>query len=112
MEHPATRQLRIAPAPKLSPLEDEPVFVEFDDCPEPSRPTPPPPAAYGVDRLDSIKRYGLASIPFDVPATWRAMVIADLERFVPATQFPKHVSNIEAHNIVAARVQEVLSPFS
>jgi len=67
--------------------------------------------AFALDRLESIKSYGLASIRFDVPAAWRAKVIADLERFVLATQFPKHISNTEANNIVTARVLEVLSPY-
>ncbi len=88
------------------------MFIDFDDNPEPPPPAPPPPhPGYALDRLESIKRHGLASVPFDVPATWRAKVIADLERFVSATQFPKHVSTIEASNIVVARVLEVLSPF-
>lgn len=113
VEHPATGAVRFAPAPMVSSEEEEePVFIEFDDNPEPPPPAPPPShPGYALDRLESIKRYGLASIPFDVPAAWRAKVIADLERFVSATQFPKHVSNIEANSIVVARVLEVLSPF-
>lgn len=112
VEHLATRPVRVPPAPIVSHLEEEPVFIEFDDNPQPPMPAPLLRSqAFAVNHLESIKRYGLASIPFDVPATWRAKVIADLERFVSATQFPKHVSNIEAHNIVVARVLEVLSPF-
>ncbi|MCC7133071.1 MAG: MerR family DNA-binding transcriptional regulator [Gemmatimonadales bacterium] len=112
VEHLATRPVRVPPAPIVSHLEEEPRFIEFDDNPQPPTPAPPTrPQAFAVNHLESIKSYGLASIPFDVPATWRAKVIADLERFVSATQFPKHVSNIEAKNIVVARVLEVLSPF-
>ncbi|MFN0177201.1 MAG: hypothetical protein ACKVZ0_00255 [Gemmatimonadales bacterium] len=59
----------------------------------------------------SIKAFGLACIPFDIPAAWRARVIADLERFVLPTQFPKHIALWEANNLVSARVEEVLAPY-
>lgn len=105
--------MRIGDAPTRSPPpEEEPVFIKFENNPDALPVTPPVRVqALAPDRLESLKSYGLTSIPFDVPAGWRAKVIADLERFVSATQFPKHVSNTEAHNIVAARVEDVLSPF-
>ncbi len=113
VERHTSRPLRAPPpTPMVTDPEEEPVFIEFDDNPQPRLSAlPPRPQALAVNHLESLKSYGLASIPFDVPATWRAKVIADLERFVSATQFPKHVSNIEAHNIVVARVLEVISPF-
>lgn len=113
VEELATWPARVRPAPMVRPSEGEEfVFVDIEDNPEPPTPAPPQrshPSA--VNHLEAIKGYGLASIPFDVPATWRAKVIADLERFVSTTQFPRHISNLEAHNIVVARVLEVLSPF-
>lgn len=110
--HRITRPARIAPAAIATPLlEEEPMFIEFEGNPDPGPARSVRLSAFDPGRLESIKSYGLASIPFDVPPAWRAKVIADLERFVSATQFPKHVSNIEANNIVLARVLEVLSPF-
>jgi len=64
-----------------------------------------------ASRLQTIKNHGLGAIPYGVPASWRGQVIADLERFVTATQFPSYLSLLDAKNIVLARVEEVLRPY-
>jgi len=92
--------------------DDDRVCIDFDgDTSYNPAPQLAKPDTFDRDRLESIKSCGLAGIPFDVPATWRAKVIADLERFVSPAQFPKHVSHLEASNLVSARVEEVLVPY-
>ncbi len=69
------------------------------------------PSPSDAPRLESLKTYGIACIPFDIPAAWRARVIADLELFVSRTQFPSHISSLEATSLVSGRVEEVLGPY-
>lgn len=62
-------------------------------------------------RLNRIKHLAILSIPFDIPASWRARVVADLEDFVTARQFPSRLSSFEASSIAQARVEDVLAPY-
>jgi excisionase family DNA binding protein len=62
-------------------------------------------------RLQSLKNKGLASIPWDVPATWRARVVADLERYVTPQNFPSWISSYDQLNMVKARVEDALQPY-
>ena len=100
---PRPVQLPQAPAP-------QPTFFE-------PRPAPPPrasvPEAGFADqlRLQTIKGYGRAAIPWNAPPEWQGKVIADLERFVTTTQFPDDLSYAKAAEIVRARVDEVLRPW-
>ena len=61
-------------------------------------------------RLQTIKGYGRTAIPWDTPPEWQGRVIAELERYVTATQFPADLSFVQAAEIVRARVAEVLRP--
>ena len=62
-------------------------------------------------RLQTIKTAGLVWMSSDIPPTWRAKVIADLEQFVQPTQFPAYLSLHEAVTIVRARMDEVVQPW-
>jgi hypothetical protein len=62
-------------------------------------------------RLQTIKGYGRAAIPWNAPPEWQGEVIADLERFVTPTQFPADLSYGKAAEIVRGRVDEVLRPW-
>lgn len=62
-------------------------------------------------RLQTIKGYGRTAIPWDTPPEWQGRVIADLERYVTATQFPADLSYVKAAEIVRGRVDEVLKPW-
>ena len=89
----------------------------------PQRPVPaPPPQALVAPsepstsfadqlRLQTIKGYGRAAIPWNAPLESQGKVIADLERFVTTTQFPDDLSYATAAEIVRARVDEVLQPW-
>jgi excisionase family DNA binding protein len=98
---------------------DEVEGIEWADELEPTarpvaRPQPPaynPPENADRVRLDDIKRSALLTIPFSVPATWRAKVIEDLERYVTAERFPNYLSVIEAWNLAKTRVEEVLKGY-
>lgn len=98
---------------------DEVRGTEWADDLEPTpppvaRPQPPaynPPENADRVRLDDIKRSALLTIPSRVPATWRARVIEDLERFVTAERFPSYLSGIEARTLGSTRVEEVLKAY-
>lgn len=62
-------------------------------------------------RLQNIKGHGRAAIPWSAPAEWQGKVIAELERFVTATQFPADLSLYKSVEIVGARVETVLRPW-
>ena len=62
------------------------------------------------NRLNTIKQYGQAAIPWRTPPEWRGKVIANLERFVTKSQFPSALSLVDAIAIVRGRVEEVLRP--
>jgi excisionase family DNA binding protein len=62
-------------------------------------------------RLQRIKGYGRAAMPYGLPAEWQGRVIAELERCVTAIQFPADLSDAKAAEIVLARVAEVLRPY-
>ncbi len=62
-------------------------------------------------RLQRIKGYGRATMPYGLPAEWQGRVIAELERFVIPIQFPTDLSDTKAAEIVRARVAEVLRPY-
>lgn len=84
-------------------------------------PAPPPPAAAATRvpdtsladrlRLQMVKVCGRIAISSNAPPEWQGKVIADLERFVTATQFPADLSHATAVEIVRARVDEVLRPW-
>jgi excisionase family DNA binding protein len=115
-------------------LEDELPWDEFDEVEEdldrPPPPAPPQAAAPRVpkpmpyvprpapaadphqqSRLQAIKDQGRAAVPWGVPAEWEGRVIAELERYVTAIQFPTYLSPTKAADIVRARVAEVLRPY-
>jgi hypothetical protein len=50
-------------------------------------------------------------MPWNLSAEWQGKVIADLERYVTAIQFPAALSYAKAAEIVRARVAEVLRPY-
>jgi hypothetical protein len=62
-------------------------------------------------RLQRIKGYGRAAMPYSLPAEWQGRVIAELERYVTAIQFPADLSDAKAAEIVRARVAGVLRPY-
>lgn len=62
-------------------------------------------------RLQRVKGYGRAAMPYGLPAEWQGRVIAELERYVTAIQFPADLSDTKAAEIVRARVTEVLRPY-
>ena len=47
-------------------------------------------------RLKRYKAHGVSCIPYDVPASWRGKVIAEVDTFVTASRFPDWVSDAEA----------------
>jgi excisionase family DNA binding protein len=65
----------------------------------------------GQLRLQRIKGYGRAAMPYGLPAEWQGRVIAELERYVSQIQFPADLSDTKAAEIVRARVHEVLKPW-
>ncbi len=100
---PPAMQARQAPAPRAA------LFA-----PPPARVVPAP----VIDtrfadqlRLQTIKGYGRAAMPWNLPAEWQGRVIADLERFVTPIQFPADLSYAKAAEIVRARVAEVLRAY-
>jgi excisionase family DNA binding protein len=92
-----------APAPRPS---------LFEACPVPVAPAPTALSA-SLDqlRLQRIKGYGRAAMPYNLPAEWQGRVIAELERYVTPIQFPADMSDAKAAEIVRARVDEVLKPW-
>ncbi len=102
---PAPRVVQPPPAPVPRPSLFE------------ARPAPVVPARdtftefVGQLRLQRIKGYGRAAMPYGLPAEWQGRVIAELERYVTAIQFPADLSDAKAAEIVRARVTEVLRPY-
>jgi excisionase family DNA binding protein len=102
---PAPRVVQPPPAPATRPSLFE------------ARPAPVAPAAATLSgfveqlRLQRIKGYGRAAMPYGLPAEWQGRVIAELERYVTLIQFPADLSETKAAEIVRARVAEVLRPY-
>jgi excisionase family DNA binding protein len=65
----------------------------------------------GQLRLQRIKGYGRAAMPYGLAAEWQGRVIAELERYVSPTQFPADLTDAKAAEIVRGRVAEVLQPY-
>jgi len=61
-------------------------------------------------RLNGYKAHGVTCIPYDVPASWRSKVIAELGTYVTASRFPDWVSDTEAKKIVQGFVRDLLQP--
>ncbi len=101
--HSASRRVDLAPASGRPPLfESRSVAPMHPPAREMSFADP--------SRLQTIKGYGRTAIPWNTPPEWQGRVIADLERYVTATQFPADLSFVQAAEIVRARVAEVLRP--
>jgi hypothetical protein len=101
------------PAPRLVPPQAPvPRPSLFESRPAPVAPAPSALSA-SLDqlRLQRIKGYGRAAMPYNLPAEWQGRVIAELERYVTAIQFPADLSDAKAAEIVRARVDEVLRPW-
>lgn len=97
------RRVGIAPASVRLPLSE----------PRSVAPMQPPAREMSFadpSRLQTIKGYGRLAIPWNTPPEWQGRVIADLERYVTATQFPADLSFVQAAEIVRAHVAEVLRP--
>lgn len=95
---------------------DEPDFDRPPRLPQPAPRRPvasiwAPPKTDDQARLTGIKQLAISGIPWDVPAPWRARVIADLEDFVTPRQFPPHLGPWEASRIARGRVEEVIAPY-
>jgi excisionase family DNA binding protein len=105
---PAARPL---PHPVQPPKPTAPRLASFEPRPAPLARAPVPETDF-VDqlRLQTIKGYGRAAIPWNAPPEWQGKVIADLERYVTSTQFPGDLPYAKASEIVRARVAEVLRP--
>ena len=101
----------------MSEGEDDGVDFELPErfvSPSPRPPVAPVsarPKADDLPRLNGIKQSAMFTIPWDVPDTWRARVVADLEDFVTTRQFPAHLPPWETSRIARARVLEVIQPF-
>ncbi len=103
------------------PAPTAPRAVQPPPAPRPSlfeaRPVPVVPASASLTefaaqlRMQRIKGYGRAAMPYGLPAEWQGRVIADLERYVTPIQFPTDLSDAKAAEIVRARVAEVLRPY-
>lgn len=101
------RALTVASAPPPAPVPQHP-----DDVASAIRvATDISERLFEANRLQMLKSHGLNAIPYGTPPGWRAKVVLELERFVTATQFPKHLTHSDAVNMVRARVQEVLKPY-
>ncbi len=102
---PAPRTVQPPPAPVARPSL-------FEACPAPVAPAPTTLSAV-LDqlRLQRIKGYGRAAMPYGLPAEWQGRVIAELERYVTPIQFPADLSDTKAAEIVRARVAGVLRPY-
>lgn len=91
-----------APAPVLRPK------------PSSDQPVPGPSVLAQVARqirLDTIKGYGRAAMPWSLPTEWQARVLAHLEGFVTPAQFPDGLSHTLAAELVRASVGELLQPY-
>lgn len=62
------------------------------------------------DRLDQLKAYGHAQAS-NLPIEWRQAVVAELERYVNATNLPASLTDGDAQAFVSARVREVCDRF-
>ena len=62
-------------------------------------------------RLDTIKSYGRAAMPWSLPAEWQSKVLAHLEGFVTPAQFPDGLSHAMAAELIRASVGEMLQPY-
>jgi excisionase family DNA binding protein len=106
---PTARPAPRAVQPPLAPASRPALF-------EP-RPAPAAPASVEgtgfADRLwlQTIKGYGRAAMPWNLPAEWQGRVIAELEQYITPIQFPADLSYAKAAEIVRARVTEVLRPW-
>ncbi|NOT08477.1 MAG: excisionase family DNA-binding protein [Gemmatimonadales bacterium] len=118
---PRRKRIGVDASPELDEWESfdssEPPQTDINQLAVAPPPDQPPSANFNrtrdeeIKRLQAIKNVGIRAIPFVVPPTWRARIVADLERFVTGRQFPSYLSLFEAGNIVRARVEEVLEPY-
>lgn len=94
-----------------TPRRAEPVIWAAN--PPPVHVPPVPPAATHDDtrRLDDLKQQAVASIPYDVPGSWRMKVVEDLERYVTAERFKPWIPDWQAQRMVRERVEHVLRPY-
>jgi excisionase family DNA binding protein len=102
------------PAPRTVQPPPAPVARSslFEAPPAPVAPAPTAlSAALDQLRLQRIKGYGRAAMPYNLPAEWQGRVIAQLELYVTPIQFPSDLSDAKAAEIVRARVEEVLRPW-
>lgn len=105
---PKAAQSPPRPVDHTSPSVRSPLF---EPKPAPAAYTPAREMSFADPfRLQTVKGYGRAAIPWNTPPEWQGRVIADLERYVTATQFPADLSYVKAAEIVRARVAEVLRP--
>ena len=90
----------------------EPVAVPPPPPPAPSSPVPITPTVPETiePRVDlaALKSVGRAWIPLDVPPEWQARAVNELQRYVTAEHFPSCISAYEHHEMVHAKVQEIL----
>ncbi|MBK6424146.1 MAG: excisionase family DNA-binding protein [Gemmatimonadetes bacterium] len=102
---PAPRVVQPPPAPALRPSYFE------------ARPAPVASTAAALNgfvdhlRLQRIKGYGRAAMPYGLPVEWQGRVIAELERYVTPIQFPADLPDAKAAEIVRGRVAGVLRPY-
>ncbi len=106
--------LRVPPPIRVAPVLPVPPPKTMKFAPRPAPAAPVPVLDTGLSdrlRLQTIKGYGRAAIPWNTPAEWEGKVIVDLERFVTAVQFPADLPFTKAAEIVRARVERVLRPY-
>ncbi|MEO8140640.1 MAG: helix-turn-helix domain-containing protein [Gemmatimonadota bacterium] len=100
------------PRPVQAPQASAPRAPLFEPRPAVLAPTPATDTSFADRlRLQTIKGYGRAAIPRNLPGEWQGRVIAELERYVTVMQFPADLSYSQAEEIVRARVTEVLKPY-
>lgn len=110
-EHEELRLSEPRPGPQITePLQRNPIETPMEKT-EVRRLDSSSNPREDAARFANLKSYGLARIPWDVPPTWRAKVIEDLERYVTSERFPSWVPGHEAYQVVRGRVEQVLKPY-